>query len=141
MQVGMHMDMKAGIGSKIDPNREKEAREWMEAVTGEKIGASFADHLRNGVYLCKLMNELKPGAIGEVNTTSTLPFKQLENIGNFLSACREYGVQDQDLFRQMELYDAGGREGNIDKVINAIHALGRAAEVNRYAGPKLVASL
>ena len=32
---------------------------------------------------------------------------QMENIGNFLQACEAYGVNKQDLFQTVDLYEAG----------------------------------
>ena len=134
---GIAKDMQDKMKSKYDPNLEKQAREWMEAVTKERIGSSLAEHLHDGVYLCKLMNQLKPGAIAKVNTTSKLAFKQMENIDQFLRACRDYGVPVHDLFQTVDLYEAAEGAGNIVQVIDSIHALGRAAQRNRYSGPKL----
>lgn len=41
--------------------------------------------MRNGVLLCKLVNCIAPGSVKRVNE-SRMPFKQMENISNFLKA-------------------------------------------------------
>jgi len=45
-----------------------------------------------------------------------MPFKQMENISNFLKACRALGVAEHDLFETVDLYEAkvrkNGREGS-----------------------------
>ena len=97
-----------------------------------------AEELRNGVWLCKLMNQLNPNKKIKINTpkstNSTIPpFKCMENIGNFLTACKDYGLKPGDLFQTSDLYDAT----NMLTVINCIHAVGRKAQTNGYQGPVL----
>lgn len=42
---------------------EDKARKWMEEVVGEEIGEHFYNGLKDGSYLCKLLNKLQPGVI------------------------------------------------------------------------------
>lgn len=70
---------------------------WIEAVTEEPVIGTFGDALRDGVQLCKLINTIKPGAVRRVNE-SKMPFKQMENISNFLKSCRTMGVAEHSLF-------------------------------------------
>jgi hypothetical protein len=59
----------------------------MIAVVKEPFPAgSFHEALKDGVYLCKLINTIQPGSVKKVNTTK-MAFKQMENIGNFLTGC------------------------------------------------------
>lgn len=37
--------------------------------------------------------------------TSKMPFKQMENISNFLKACRVLGVAEHDLFETVDLFE------------------------------------
>ena len=76
--------------------------------------------LRDGVYLCKLMNSIDPGSC-RPNTHSNIPFKHMENIGMFLNACEEYGVKKLDMFQTVDLYD----NTNFGGVIQTILALGK----------------
>ena len=57
--------------------------------TAEKVQLK----LKDGVALCKLMNGIQ-GYI-QINYI----FKQMENIGNFLAAAKDYGVNGTDLFQ------------------------------------------
>ena len=50
-------------------------------------------------------------------------FKDMENIGNFLSAIESYGVVKVDQFQTANLTD---RRNGMTHVVNCIHALGRA---------------
>lgn len=69
------------------------------------------------------MNMLR-GCVGKpvykINT-SKMAFKQMENIGNFLSGCEEFGMAKTDLFQTVSLYEGT----NIPQVVDTIHALGR----------------
>ena len=124
---------------KYDMDDEQDALAWMEAVINE--GEVFIDvvgmkktedALKDGVYLCKLMRALNPSLIKRINKPSA-PFLCMENIGNFLNACREYGLVSSDLFMTSDLFDGT----DITLVINTIHALGRKAQDHNYDGPIL----
>jgi len=73
---------------------EDEAKAWIEAVTQlqKPDDESFEAWLRSGVVLCTLLNALKPGSIKKVST-STMPFKQMEQISLFLRGIRLCGNQ------------------------------------------------
>jgi hypothetical protein len=62
-----------------------------------------------------------------------VPFKQMENINNFLSACEKYGVAKTDLFQTVDLYE----KQNMWQVVLCLFALGRKAQANGYSGPAL----
>ena len=109
--------------AKYDPTLEHEAREWMVRITGQSFpDGSFHEALKNGVYLCAVINALQPGSVPKVNT-SKMAFKMMENIGNFLAACEKYELTKADLFQTVDLYEAQ----NMPQVLNGIHALGRKA--------------
>ena len=113
-----------------------EAREWIEAVTGAALGGgSFHSTLRSGVVLGALVNQLRPGAatistaIGGVQGS----FVQRDNIGSYLKACAELGVQPHDSFQTADLFE--GRD--MTAVLVQIHALGRVAQKIGFDGPRL----
>jgi len=133
---GMTAEIKSKMAAKYDEDMERQARTWMEAVTGEplsnqEIGAkSLHESLKDGSYLCKLANAIT----GNVKwKPSNLAFKQMENIGIFLDACGKMGVAKTDLFQTVDLYEAQ----NMYQVVLAIHALGRKAQANGFNGPAL----
>lgn len=53
----------AGYGGDL----QLQAQRWMEDVTGEPFQGDFADGLRDGTRLCKLLNIIKPASIRRVN--------------------------------------------------------------------------
>jgi hypothetical protein len=63
-----------------------------------------------------------------------MPFKQMENISNFIKACRALGVPEHGLFTTPDLYDGK----SIVNVTNGIVALGSKAQtLPGYSGPTL----
>ena len=135
---GFTAEVKGKLKSKYDVNREKEALNWIEGVLGETIftGVQGTDRvhekLKDGVILCKLINKIKPGSVKSINQ-SKMAFKMMENIGNFLDACQNVGMQKIDLFQTIDLYE----QQNMTQVIDGIHALGRKAAKMGYRGPAL----
>lgn len=136
---GLSASIQRNRAKKYDLDDEQDALAWMEAVIDE--GEVFinvegmkqtGDALKDGVYLCKLMEALNPKLIKKINVPNA-PFRCMENIGNFLKACREYGLVTTDLFQTSDLYDGT----DITAVINTIHAVGRKAQQNNYNGPIL----
>ena len=93
---------------------------------------SFGDALKDGVILAKTINSLKPGTIRQINA-SKMPFKQMENISNFLKACRVIGVNEFDLFETVDLFELK----DVGLVVNCIHSLGRASQKGGLGGGKV----
>jgi len=125
------------IDLKYDAESEREAVDWINACMGGKEVAYGKDNVQNtlkdGVILCKLMNTLKPGAIGKIHPAESNSFKHMENISNFLTAAENYGCHRGDLFQSVYLQDGQ----NMPAVIGGIHALGRRAQLNGFQGPTL----
>lgn len=101
---GLDAELARKQAEKYDHGAEKIARDWIEAVTGEKLEGPFGAALKNGQILCKLINAIKPGSVKKIET-SAMPFKQMENISNFLRACRNIGVREYELFETVDLYE------------------------------------
>ena len=70
--------------TRFDPQRAKEAQQFIEQVLGESFPSSdFQESLKSGVVLCNFLNKLQPGIISKVQT-SNLAFKQMENIAAYI---------------------------------------------------------
>ncbi|XP_047437624.1 LIM domain only protein 7b isoform X2 [Mugil cephalus] len=123
-----------------------EAQRWIEEVTGKSFGCNdFRAALENGVLLCDLINQLKPGIIKRMNRLST-PIAGLDNVNVFLKACGKLGLNDSQLFHPGDLQDLSTRvtlrrdEGNrrLKNVLITIYWLGRKAHLDAfYSGPQL----
>ena len=46
----------------------------------------------------RFINKLAPGSVKNVQT-STMPFKQMENIGSFQAGAKAYGCSDVEVFQ------------------------------------------
>jgi transgelin len=101
---GLDAELARKQAEKYDHQGELMARNWIENVTHEKVEGEFGAALKNGQLLCKLMNTIKPGSIRKVET-SNMPFKQMENISNFLKAARTVGIAEYELFETVDLYE------------------------------------
>merc|ERR1711910_122840 len=80
---GLSRECAMKAQAKFSPERAKECMTWIEEVTGQKLGdikdqIDFAEHLKDGVQLCSLINALQPGSVKKINTLKA-PFKQREN--------------------------------------------------------------
>ncbi|CAF1138889.1 unnamed protein product [Didymodactylos carnosus] len=131
--MALNREVLVKKASKRDPEIEKKTQEWIEAVTGEKFAdGSYEDALRDGILLCKLMNTLQPGSIPKIHTTGG-PMKLRENIGLFQEAARKYGLDGNEVFQTVDLYD----KRDIPQVTLCINALGRLAQKNKFSGAQL----
>ncbi|XP_034019309.1 LIM domain only protein 7b [Thalassophryne amazonica] len=123
-----------------------EAQRWIEEVTGKSFGSNdFRAALENGVLLCDLINQLKPGIIKKLNRLST-PIAGLDNVNAFLKACDKLGLNESQLFHTGDLQDLSTRvtlrrdESNrrLKNVLITIYWLGRKANIDPvYNGPQL----
>jgi len=134
LDYGLDADLKAKEAAKYDPALEKMATGFLEDLAGESSGGQpLLKWLKDGKVLCKAMNKVKPGAIPKVND-STMPFKQMENIANFLQACRkELGMKENDLFTTPDVYD----ERSVVNTINGLINFSRAATKGGFSGPSI----
>ena len=124
----------AAIAAANDPqSTEAEARVWIEAILGETLDGTLHEALRSGVVLCRLLDAIKPGCC-KAPSKMAAPFKQMENIGNYLSACSTLGQRPQESFQTVDLYE--GR--NMGAVVIQLHSLGRLCQASLdFEGPKL----
>merc|ERR1719464_477293 len=85
---------------------EEDVTTWIELVSGEEHGGhAFSEWLKDGQVLCKTANKISPGVVPRINTSST-PFKEMENITNFIQACRKLGVREENVFSTFDLHEA-----------------------------------
>ena len=55
-------------------------------------------------FINRLFNKFASNAIPRINKTS-LPFKQMENISNYLKACEKVGLSERERFQTVDLYE------------------------------------
>lgn len=127
----------AGVSAEQDVADLRAAKEWIETVTGTPFPPSgdLWEATKNGVLLCKLVNTIRAGAVAKVNKPGA-PFKEMENLSHFISACKSLGVRESDTFRPPDLYEK--RVSYPKAIINCIHALSKVSKKAKpFAGPYL----
>jgi len=127
-------DIKKKMDAKYDPAKEKEIREWIEAVLKKKLsGDSLQEALKSGIVVCQLLNKIWPGSIPEDKISpKEMAFFQRVNISTYLDACKARKMNLVDLFDTQDLYD----NKNMAQVINHFYSLSGFARINsKFAGP------
>lgn len=96
---------------------------FIEQHTHQKwrISGDLHESLRDGWQLVLLANALRPGAVRRVHN-SIQPAKQVQNIANFLIACRRMGVARALLFDIEDLYENKSRT-RVARTLLALRAL------------------
>jgi len=72
----------------------------------------------------RLVNTLIPGSVKKVNT-STMAFKCMENINNFLAVAVSIGVPSQETFQSVDLWE----RQNLNSVVICLQSLGRKVKL------------
>lgn len=74
-----------------------------------------------------MANELKPNSVKKINHT-TLAFKCMENINEFLRAAMAFGVPTQETFQTVDLWE----RQNLNAVVICLQSLGRKVMIFSY---------
>jgi len=75
----------------------------------------------------RLVNTLIPGSVKKVNT-STMAFKCMENINNFLAVAVSIGVPSQETFQSVDLWE----RQNLNSVVICLQSLGRKVKLKIF---------
>ncbi|KYR02890.1 LIM-type zinc finger-containing protein [Tieghemostelium lacteum] len=112
----------------------KESRTWIEAVVGQKFPSDdFQASVKDGVFLCKLINQIKPGIVPKINQQQS-DFAKRENLTFFIKAAKQLGLKDTQLFDTNDVYESK----RIRNTAISLYWLGRAARgISTYKGPQL----
>lgn len=120
---GLDAEIQKKLAAKFDPVKAAQAQAWLEAITGLNIEGSLQEGLKSGVVLCTALNRIKPHTVQKINTLSS-PFKERENIENYIKGCKELGMKEVDLFVTVDLYEGQ----NMTLVVDNIQSLGGIAQ-------------
>jgi len=133
---GFAAEAQSKILSKYDPEMGGVILQWIVEASGQNINTdgdheNFCAVLKDGTILCNLANALKPGSIKKINTTS-MAFKQMENIQNFLHFVEtDGGVPKHESFNTVDLFE--GQDPN--SVLICLMSLARKAD--KFGKPTL----
>ncbi|KAL6463211.1 hypothetical protein MHYP_G00276020 [Metynnis hypsauchen] len=109
---GLSREVQSKIDKKYDPELEERLVEWIVAQCGPSVGRpqpgkqGFQTWLKDGCVLCELINSLYRDAkpVKKIQN-STMAFKQMEQISQFLTAAEKYGVTKSDVFQTVDLWE------------------------------------
>jgi len=128
---GLDAELKKKMEAKFDSGKAAQAQAWLEQLTNTRAHGTFQEYLKNGIVLCKAINAIKPGSVRAINTQST-PFKERENVANYLAACQQLGMRSTDVFMTQDLYE----NANMGAVVDNLHSLGSLSrKIAGFSGP------
>uniref|UniRef100_A0A915CXR3 Transgelin n=1 Tax=Ditylenchus dipsaci TaxID=166011 RepID=A0A915CXR3_9BILA len=137
---GLSRELEKKNQARFSLQEAQEVLQWIESVNGiafDKEPSEFenaqeiADALKDGVALCILINQLIPSTTTGYSSTAVryhkspkMPFHKMENISNFLDACKAYGVPEISCFQTVDLYE----NKQCYKVIECLRSLAAVAQ-------------
>ncbi|XP_019941773.1 transgelin-like [Paralichthys olivaceus] len=133
---GLTREVQSKIDKKYDQELEETLVKWIVSQCGPGVGEpesgriGFQKWLKDGCVLCELINSLC-GANKPIRSikTSTMPFRQMEQISMFLKAAESYGVVKTDMFQTVDLFESS----DLAAVQRTLMALGNLA-VTKHDG-------
>jgi len=111
------------------PEMTEQAREWVCTIVGPLGDGTLQQELKSGVVLCNLINAIQPGCCRKPSP-SAMPFKQMENISNYLAACNALGMPKHSSFQTVTLFE----DQDMMQVVTNLHALGAIAQKLGFEG-------
>ncbi|CCE94296.1 Scp1p TDEL_0H04370 [Torulaspora delbrueckii] len=103
-------DLKLLRDTKFSQDAIDDIKSWIfvSVLNEEQPRESLIESLKSGVTLCKVANKLK--AADETSgfikwKESKMPFVQMEQISQFLTFARSYGVPEDELFQTVDLFE------------------------------------
>jgi len=122
---GIAAEAQSKIDAKFSEEQASECLTWIAAVLGKELDTTgsqdnFYELLRDGRLLCEVINALMPGQIKKIQT-STMAFKCMENINQFVDGAKKAGVPSQETFQTVDLWE----RQNLNSVVVCIQSLGR----------------
>ncbi len=124
----MDAELAAKRLANFDTNRANVAIIWLCQLSNTpkfSVEQMWA-RLKDGHILCSAANRLQAGACPRVNSSS-MPFKQMENITAFIQACRNvFRVPEHELFETVDLFE----EKDLESFVTCVCSLGRVVSAN-----------
>ncbi|KAL2095338.1 hypothetical protein ACEWY4_010057 [Coilia grayii] len=137
---GLTREVQSKIDKKYDPELEERLVAWIMAQCGDGVGApeagktGFQNWLKDGCVLSQLINSLY-GANKPIKKlqSSALPFKQMEQISQFLNAAERYGITKTDMFQTVDLWE-GKDLAAVQRTLMALGSLAVTKDDGCYQG-------
>uniref|UniRef100_A0A2K6MX51 Transgelin n=1 Tax=Rhinopithecus bieti TaxID=61621 RepID=A0A2K6MX51_RHIBE len=138
---GMSCEAPSRIEKKYDEGLEERLVEWIIVQCGLDVGCrdcrrlGFQLWLKNGV-IHKLVNSLYPDGSTPVNlpeNLSSMVFKQMGQVAQFLKAAEDYGVTKTDMFQTLDLFE-GKDMAAVQRTLMALGSLAVTKNDGHYHG-------
>uniref|UniRef100_A0A673GF76 Transgelin n=1 Tax=Sinocyclocheilus rhinocerous TaxID=307959 RepID=A0A673GF76_9TELE len=118
---GMSRQVQDKIEQKYDPELEVRLVEWIVTQCGSGVGKpeagklGFQAWLKDGCVSHTNINFIYPPGETPVKKiqSSSMAFKQMEQISQFLNAAEQYGVVKNDMFQTVDLWEGEFNKRNI----------------------------
>ncbi|KAK7922653.1 hypothetical protein WMY93_009555 [Mugilogobius chulae] len=137
---GLSREVQQKIDKKYDQDLEERLVEWIMAQCGSAVGrpdegkVGFQSWLKDGCVLCQLINSLYgPNKPIKTIKTSTMAFKQMEQISLFLDAAEKYGITKTDMFQTVDLFE-GKDLAAVQRTLMALGCLAVTKADGHYKG-------
>ncbi|KAK5576786.1 hypothetical protein RB653_007930 [Dictyostelium firmibasis] len=113
----------------------EESQDWIQRVIDQKFPSDFQTSLRDGIFLCRLINQIQPNSVPKYNSSPSTDFSKRENLQLFIKAAKNsMGLRDTQLFESQDLFESI----RIRNLSITLYWLGRAARsLQTYKGPQL----
>lgn len=126
--TNLDQDLKQSRSAKYaNVQLQADVKAWLGLIFGES-NVKYDDlmvYLKDGTKLCEIINTV--WGMGTIKyKTSTMAFVQMENIDKFLTFCKSNGIQQDELFQTVDLYE----QRDPYQVIMAIQAVSRTINKN-----------
>ncbi|EAW52761.1 transgelin 2, isoform CRA_c [Homo sapiens] len=116
---GLSREVQQKIEKQYDADLEQILIQWITTQCRKDVGRpqpgreNFQNWLKDGTVLCELINALYPEGQAPVKKiqASTMAFKQMEQISQFLQAAERYGINTTDIFQTVDLWEGGTGRG------------------------------
>ncbi|XP_064236055.1 transgelin-2-like [Aotus nancymaae] len=110
---GLSREVQQKIEKQYDADLEQILIQWITTQRPKDVGRpqpgrdNFQNWLKGGTVLCELSNALYPEGQAPVKKiqASTMAFKQMEQISQFLQAAECYGITTTDIFQTVDLWE------------------------------------
>lgn len=125
----------------VNEAQKQEIQDWIEEVLEEKLtgpekSSDFFDCIKDGVYLCRLLNKIQPNTCKKYKK-SPIAFVSRNNIQIYINGCKKLGLPSTETFETRDLFD-GQMLSLVIKNIYAVSAVSH--KISTFDGPYIQSS-
>lgn len=138
---GLSREVQQKIEKQYDADLEQILIQWITTQCRNDVGRpqpgreNFQNWLKDGTVLCELINSLYPEGQAPVKKiqASTMAFRQMEQISQFLQAAERYGINTTDIFQTVDLWE-GKNMACVQRTLMNLGGLAVARDDGLFSG-------